>query len=103
MTVQQQSELLEIMIDNSSIFDEDHIVTTIFHYRKNYSKILKKILTIVYDINSCTNDLLKAIILNGWRDVNGVFCSIAVPKYEYYEELKKLIEERKKNGNITTK
>ena len=100
MTTQQQNELLEIMIENSSsIFDDDYIVTSIkfYRYRKNFFKILRQIITIFNGINPCTNDLLKAIIENGSLEINGMFFSFTKPTDKHYEELKKLIEERKKN------
>ena len=100
MTTQQQNELLEIMIENSCfIFDDDYIVTSIkfYRYRKNFFKIIRQIITIFMGINPCTNDLLKAIIENGSLEINGMFFSFAKPTDKHYEELKKLIEEHKKN------
>ena len=103
MTPQQQNELLEIMIENSDIYDDIYIVTSIMfcHYRKNFFKILRQIITIFRGINPCTNDLLKAIIGNGSIEIGGMFFSFTRPSDKHYEELKKLMEEHKKNDNTT--
>ena len=106
MTTQQQSELLEIMIDNSFIFDDDddddeNIVTSIMFccHRKNFFKILRQIITIFNGINPCTNDLIKAIIQNGELRINGSFFSVTRSTDKHYAELKALIKEKRYNGN----
>lgn len=103
MTTQQQNDLLEIMIENSLIFDDDIATSIMFCYRKNYFKFLKQIITIFNGINPCNDDLLKAIIENGSLEINGIFVSITRPTDKHYEEFKKLIKEYDKNDRATTK
>ncbi len=94
---QQQKELLNILIRNSKINNNDDTITIriIFTNKKHFNTLM--LLLTNDDKKLCSNNLLEAFLEHCNLGFDGTFWSVVHTYDEYYEEVKKLVKERKSN------
>jgi len=96
MTTQRQNELFNTFINNSYLSPDDTILINIPPDNDDYFEL---IILMTLPKLSCKNYfLLETIIEHGLINRNGTIWSIIPSSAKHYEELKKLIKEKRYNG-----